>query len=231
VISALVPPDDGNTFSRRTSGEQAALYIRRLIFDGKLKPGTRVPQDDIADTLRISRIPLREGLISLEREGWLTIEIHRGVFVNAFDAEAVEDHFEMLGLLYTFAIERAVAHWDEAWIERMEAIQARLEATTNPSEAGALLFELYTVLVDAARSTRLKVNLRAISSLVPGDFFSAVPDAIDLERKSWAKVIKALRRKEADKATDEFLRMMRRVSKEVSRLFEERGLFESVSDS
>ena len=57
------------------------------------------------------------------------------------------------------------------------------------------------------------------------------PHHIDLERKSWAKVIKALRRKEADKATDEFLRMMRRVSKEVSRLFEQRGLFESVSDS
>src|SRR6266849_2258651 len=135
VISSRVPPDDGNVFSRRTSGEQAARYIRQLIFDGKLKPGTRVPQDEIAATLRISRIPLREGLITLEREGWLTIEIHRGVFVNAFDDDAVADHFEMLGLLYTFAIERVVARWDEAVIKRMEVVQGRLERTKNPAEA------------------------------------------------------------------------------------------------
>jgi DNA-binding GntR family transcriptional regulator len=227
----LVPPDDANSFSRRTSGEQAALYIRRLIFDGKLRPGTRIDQDEIADTLRISRIPLREGLITLEREGWVTSEIHRGVFVNAFDAAAVDDHFEMLGLLYTFAIQRAIQHWDDEVIGGIEAIQERLEANRNPMEAGSRLFPLYTTLVDAARSPRLKVNLRAISSLVPGDFFSAVPDAIDLERRAWAKIIRALRRKEADKAIEEFLRMMRRVSKEVTRLFEERGLFAGVEQS
>ena len=52
----------------------------------------------------------------------------------------------------------------------------------------------------------------------------------NLERKSWAKIIRALRRKETDKATEEFLRMLRRVSKEVTRLFEERGLFSTVSE-
>lgn len=229
MISSLVPPDDNNLLSRRTSGEQAALYIRRLIFDGDLKPGSRLPQDEISESLGISRIPLREGLITLEREGWLTIEIHRGVFVNTIDAASVADHFEMLGLLYVFAIERAVEHWDAAHIEKMEAIEQKLEKTSNPSDAGRLLFTLFVTLVDAAKSSRLKVNLRAISSLVPGDFFSAVPDAIDLEKKSWSRIIKALRRKESDKAADEFLRMMRRVSKEVQRLFEERGLFDPVN--
>jgi hypothetical protein len=72
----------------------------------------------------------------------------------------------------------------------------------------------------------LRVVVRAISSLVPGDFFETVPAAIDLERKSMNTVVRALRRRDGDKAADEFGRMMRRVAKEVTQLFRERGLFD-----
>src|SRR5262249_27112791 len=63
----------GGNLPRPSSGEQVRLYVRRLIFDGVLKPGQRVPQDAIAQTLGVSRIPVREALIALEREGWTTI--------------------------------------------------------------------------------------------------------------------------------------------------------------
>ena len=95
-------------FIRRSSGEQAALYLRRLIFDGRLEPGARVPQDEVAQALGISRIPVREALIALEREGWVTIEMHRGAFVTQLDEQAVRDHYELYGLVYGFAVERAV---------------------------------------------------------------------------------------------------------------------------
>src|SRR5215472_18022247 len=83
----------GGSLPRPSSGEQVRLYVRRLIFDGVLKPGQRVPQDEIAHTLGISRIPVREALIALEREGWVTIEMHRGAFISAIDAQAVRDHY------------------------------------------------------------------------------------------------------------------------------------------
>src|ERR1700737_3277935 len=106
-----LPPARG-AMIRRSSGEHAALYIRRLIFDGELRPGARVPQDEIAQTLGISRIPVREALIALEREGWVTIEMHRGAFINAIDAHAVRDHYELYGLVYGFAARRALARHD-----------------------------------------------------------------------------------------------------------------------
>ena len=85
------PLAKGIDTTRLSSGDQAALYIRRLIFDGDLRPGTRVPQDEIAQTLGVSRIPVREALIALEREGWVTIELHRGAFINALDEDAVRE--------------------------------------------------------------------------------------------------------------------------------------------
>jgi len=50
------------------------------MFDGTLGPGEKIPQDDVAGVLGISRIPVREALIALEREGRVTIELHRGAF-------------------------------------------------------------------------------------------------------------------------------------------------------
>ncbi|HET6663353.1 MAG TPA: GntR family transcriptional regulator, partial [Acidimicrobiales bacterium] len=61
------PLAKGPGLVRMSSGDQAALYIRRLMFDGDLRPGTRVPQDEIAQALGVSRIPVREALIALER--------------------------------------------------------------------------------------------------------------------------------------------------------------------
>jgi DNA-binding GntR family transcriptional regulator len=219
------------TLVRRSSGEQAALYIRQLIFDGALRPGQRVPQDDIAAALGVSRIPLREALIALEREGWVTIEIHRGAFVNALSPETVQDHFELFGIIYGFAIHRAMERSGDTWIQHMVELQADLAAATDPTKAVELIFGIYRAIVDGARSPRLRVILRAISTLVPGDFFEEVPTAIEVERKSLAAMVRALKRHDADKAADEYARMLRQVSREVTELFRERGLFEKPMDA
>src|SRR5271166_4941796 len=112
---AIRPPvvDSGNKLVRTSSAEHIALHIRSLIFEGELLPGTRVPQDAIAEDLGVSRIPIREALIALEREGWVTIEMHRGAFINALDKQSIRDHYELLGLIYGFAAKRALARADE----------------------------------------------------------------------------------------------------------------------
>ena len=83
------------------------MYIRRLIFDGVLREGDRVPQDAIAEQLGLSRVPVREALLSLEREGWVTIKPHRGAFIGALDESVVRDHYELYGHVYSFAARRA----------------------------------------------------------------------------------------------------------------------------
>src|SRR5918994_4396000 len=113
---------------RRSSGAQAAEHIRALIFDGRLRPGERVPQDAIAEALSVSRIPVREGLIALEREGWVTIELNRGAFVNALDADAVRDSYELLGLVYGFATRRAMARDGDRLLDQLTEIERGLRA-------------------------------------------------------------------------------------------------------
>jgi DNA-binding GntR family transcriptional regulator len=221
------PLAKGIDTTRLSSGDQAALYIRRLIFDGDLRPGTRVPQDDIARTLGVSRIPVREALIALEREGWVTIELHRGAFINALDENAVRDHYELYGLVYGFAAQRALTRSSTAeLVDTLDGLVKQLRSTKAPEEVTQLTVRFHRALVDAARSHRIKVVIRAMSSLVPGDFFSLVPDAIAIERRGLAAIAKAMRDDDHDRVADEYLHMMRSIGEKVVALFKDRGLFE-----
>jgi len=224
-MSAPPPPDA--TVIRRSTGEQAALYIRRLIFDGVLRPGARVQQDEIAETLGISRIPIREALIALEREGWVTIKIHRGAFISAMDAQTVRDHYELYGIIYGFAARRAFGHDDDELIKRLTAIEALMASSDDPVSMGHLSVDFHGAVVEAARSPRIKVVLRAMSGLVPGDFFSEVPDAIDVQKRGTAAILRAGRRGDGDRAAEEYLRVMRRVGDKVVQVFDQRGLFDT----
>ena len=86
-----------------TRAEAVARHVRRLVFEGRLQPGQRLPQDDIARAVGVSSIPVREAIIALEREGWLRVEPHRGTFVNAFDERAITDRFVLHGRFFGFA--------------------------------------------------------------------------------------------------------------------------------
>jgi DNA-binding GntR family transcriptional regulator len=224
VTNAPLPPPAAAP-RRSSSGNQAADYIRRLIFDGELKPGERVPQDDIAEALSFSRIPVREGLIALEREGWVTIELNRGAFVNTLDADAVRDSYELFGLVYGLAAKRALARSEPGVIDKLVHIEKQLRATDDPDEVAHLTYVFHNTIVEAARSPRIKVVLRASRGLVAGNFFEEVEGSINVEQKGTAAVVRALRKGDGDKAAAEYLSMMRRQGELVVKTFEARGLF------
>jgi DNA-binding GntR family transcriptional regulator len=226
VPAANEPLPSPDLPARQSSGEHAAVYIRRLIFDGRLRPGERIPQEHIARALGVSRIPVREALIALEREGWVTIEMHRGAFVDALDEQAARDTYELFGLVYGFAVRRAISRGRPELGDRVNDIAAGLGRTDDPDELSRLTIAFHMAIVDAAASPRIRVVLRAMSGLIPGNFFALVPGAIDVERKGLTEIAAAVAHGDAAAASDGYERMMRRQGELVVQLFAERGLFE-----
>jgi DNA-binding GntR family transcriptional regulator len=213
---------------RTPSGEHIASYIRRLIFEGELRPGMRVPQDAIAQELGVSRIPVREALIVLEREGWVTNEMHRGAFINTLDEPTVRDHYELFGLIYGFAAKRALVRAADDLPEQLGAIQAKFARATTAEEHYDLSIAFQGLIVKGAASPRINVALRAMSALVPGNFFEEVPEAVEVESRGLAAIARAMKQGNGDKASAEYVKMMRNVGNKVAQLFRERSLFESV---
>ena len=213
---------------RTPSGEHIASHIRRLIFEGELRPGMRVPQDAIAQELGVSRIPVREALIVLEREGWVTNEMHRGAFINTLDEPTVHDHYELFGLIYGFAAKRALARAGDDLPQRLAALQAQFARATTADDLYDLSIAFHSQIVKGAASPRINVALRAISALVPGNFFEEVPEAVEVERRGLAAITRAMKQGDGDKASAEYVKMMRSVGNKVAQVFRERSLFESA---
>src|SRR5204862_5993193 len=122
---------------RRSSGDLVAVHVRSLIFNGELRQGDRVRQDEIARRLGVSRIPVREAIIALDRAGWLTITPHRGAFVHGLDEDSLRDHYELLGLVYGLAARRAVDRAAREARARLRAAQDALGAASTPEELHA----------------------------------------------------------------------------------------------
>ncbi len=70
--------------------EQTADAIVNGIAAGIIKPGQRLVEAELAASLKISRIPLREALKILEAQGITASAPHRGAFVAAFDSQRVD---------------------------------------------------------------------------------------------------------------------------------------------
>jgi DNA-binding GntR family transcriptional regulator len=228
MASPLSTPTE--EYTRRSSGEQAALYIRRLIFDGELRPGSRVPQDEVAQALGISRIPVREALIALEREGWVTIVMHRGAFVTALDEQAVRDHYELYGLVYGFAVERAVLRSGTELGASLKDTLHQLQQTDDPAEIGRLTLEFHGKVIDAAQSPRIRVVLRSMSPLIPGNFFELVPGAVDSEKRGFAAIVRAVAKLDGGRAATEYARTMSSQGDHVVQVLEGRGLLDPPTD-
>lgn len=225
--SSRAYPDPLPGPSRRSGGDEAADYIRMLIFQGYLRAGERVPQDQIAEVLALSRIPVREGLVALERDGWVTLELNRGAFVNSLDADAVRDSFELYGILFGFATRRAVERSRADLINELGRIEVSMRDTDDPDVFHAHTIEFHNTIVKASRSPRVKAMLRVSKGLVAGNFFEQIPGSIEVERRFTKRIVRALQSDDVDQAVDDYRKMMVQQGKLVVKVFKDRGLFEA----
>jgi DNA-binding GntR family transcriptional regulator len=74
--------------------EEVHDRIRELIVTGRLAPDERLNQVKLADALGVSRTPVREALLRLEREGLVYTRGGHGMFVRAVRREDVVDIYE-----------------------------------------------------------------------------------------------------------------------------------------
>ncbi len=187
-----------------TRAEAVARHVRRLVFDGRLRPGQRLPQDDIARAVGVSRIPVREAIIVLEREGWLRVEPHRGTFVNALDERAITDRFALYGRFYGFAARRAIDRMTATDLADLAALAAGLARVNSASPVERANDAYLTTLVRLAASSRLQTVLRSIAQAVPGNFFAAVPASIPIQKRGIAALHAAIEAGDAEAAVRAF---------------------------
>lgn len=82
--------------------EQLAERIREQIFRREMAPGDSVDEAALVAYYGVSRTPVREALRILQREGLLTAQMRRGMFVSVLSPAAHEEAQELHRLIRRF---------------------------------------------------------------------------------------------------------------------------------
>lgn len=102
--------------------DQVYDYLRQQLRKGKLKPGDEIKMDKTAQILGVSKTPLRDALLQLAMENFVTIKPRRGVYVNPLTLEDIRNAYEIIGALESLAILKAGPKLTERDLEMMEKL-------------------------------------------------------------------------------------------------------------
>ncbi|WP_406499521.1 GntR family transcriptional regulator [Streptomyces sp. NBC_00846] len=123
--------------SRTPLSELARQAIRERIIDGSYAQGTRVVEREIAQELRMSRVPVREALRALVEEGLLDLLPHSGVRVRRLERSDVEHLYDVWEPLAIQASRLAARRVALAASEESSVVLRGLRAALDQAEAAA----------------------------------------------------------------------------------------------
>ena len=161
-----VPASPFQALPRRSLAEGVTDQIRRAILNADLPEGAAVAEAHLAAKLDVSRGPVREALVQLEREGLVVFDPRGRCRVRTL---TVEDFEELSGLrlqLESMSVELAAKKLDAADRAALEDNLARCAAAATLADLGHLDLEFHDLVMRAARHQRLLACWQTIASQV-----------------------------------------------------------------
>ena len=193
---------------RRGLADEVADRIREAIFSGAYAPGAQLREVELSDALDVSRGPVREALLRLEREGLVRSEWHRGATVTALSPQDVAELDSLRGALEQLAVERVIAHATDDDLAAIEQAAAAHGPRGGRARDGPLRHRVPRRRLRRARHRRLREAWQAIRSQVhlflltrigvsSDGYLAHIPD-------EHRELVAALRARDADTALELF---------------------------
>lgn len=133
--------------------ERTYLQLKELILSGRVRPAERLAESALAKRFGVSRTPLREALMKLEREGLVVGERNVGYSVADLDVRAVCDLLRVREALDVCAAELACERATEEDLARIGSIVDQMAALRDTAES---------VPSDQARNLELGVYIHKV---------------------------------------------------------------------
>ncbi|WP_454866959.1 GntR family transcriptional regulator [Pseudomonas lini] len=149
-----------------TATQKAYTELKRRIMDGVLAEGAPIRQDEVAQAMGVSKIPVREALMRLQSEGLVVITPNAGATVATL---TVADYLEMLDMriaLECRALELAVPNMASTDIAKARQLLAAYDQAMTQQEWSDLNMRFHECLYAAANRPRLMAMTRSVQDLM-----------------------------------------------------------------
>ena len=189
----------------RNASTLAADLIREAIMDGRLEPGARLKEEQLAQDLGISRTPVREALQRLSTEGLVQARPNRGTFVRGYEPAELDELYELRALLEGHTARRAAERLTEAQLDDLRASCSRFEALSADTAVEELVQEngrFHDEIHSAAGSQLLIDMIRQVIKLplVYRSYVWYSPDQKRSSEQAHRELVGAFERRDADAA-------------------------------
>jgi DNA-binding GntR family transcriptional regulator len=185
-----------------TATEHVLDQVRTAILAGDLPAGETLRQEDLAERLGVSRMPVREAIKRLHSEGLVEVLPSRRVRVAALSRAEIEDIYDMRAALEPLAVRLAVPRLTKAQLR--DAAHA-LEAAEDEEDAdsfGARNAAFHLALMNPCERPRLLNGIASLLDLSDRYQRAALRDSAHnaLVRAEHAALLEAARAGDADEA-------------------------------
>ncbi|MFI5585845.1 GntR family transcriptional regulator [Amycolatopsis sp. NPDC051758] len=151
---------------RRGLADEVADRIRDAVFDGGYPPGSQLREVELAEALGVSRGPVREALLKLEREGLVRSEWHRGATVTALSDVDVAELDTLRAALEQLAVALVVDRAPEDDLATIDNAVRRMERAADEHEMVRCDLAFHDAVYAAAGHRRLREAWEGIRSQV-----------------------------------------------------------------
>jgi DNA-binding GntR family transcriptional regulator len=119
----------------RTLAEKAYETLHTAIITGALRPGTRLPIEELAEHLEMSPMPIREAVRRLDAAGLVENVPHRGARVTELSVTDLAEVYEVRLSLETVAMRRAASRFTDARAAHARGCLGTLESMADDTSA------------------------------------------------------------------------------------------------
>ncbi len=143
--------------------------IKDSILTLKINPGAQLHVDELAEQLNISRTPIREALLRLERDGLLRIVPRVGFFVTEITKRDLEELFELRELLESHAVKKAASALTDDDLARLQRLYEENAAATERGDLDTFLqteIDLHSFLIERAQNYWLIKMMDSVQNLI-----------------------------------------------------------------
>jgi DNA-binding GntR family transcriptional regulator len=173
--------------------------VRDDINSGRLRPGDRLRETEIAERMGVSRTPVREALKRLEADGLVSFGQPRGLTVTELSHSQILDLYAMREVLEGAAARFAAERASPLEVATLKQILEHHKAATSPSEVAAVNRQLHDAIVSAAHNMYLQRVMNVLSDALAllGTTTYSVPGRIASGWKENAQIVDCIARGDA----------------------------------
>lgn len=113
---------------------QVQSYLRSLVLNGTLEPGSEFSQVELAKALGVSRTPLREALRGLQEEGLVEAEPNRKARVSGFDAAELDAVYAARVCMESVAVSMTARLRGTELLAQLDELLDEMEAVSSSDD-------------------------------------------------------------------------------------------------